>query len=172
LLIGYLQAFWTEGSKYLKAATLTRGEPLGTTYVKLHRDDIRLHVEPFEGFAGITMQDLSPALIQDWQLWLADRNVTLPKRKADDKERTVERTLSGARINKIMQTISVSVNFLLERGELQNDPFKRIKIAKEKAVISAIWEKETKGTGLFMVAVKSKDGLTVAEQMKEKIGML
>ncbi|GHV37299.1 site-specific integrase [Spirochaetia bacterium] len=131
-LVGYLQAFWTEGSKYLKAAALMRGEPLGATYVKLHRDNIRLHVESFEGFEGITMQDLTPALVQDWQLWLADRKVTLPKRKADDKERTVERTLSGARINKIMQTLSVPVNFLLERGELQHDPFKRIKIAKEK----------------------------------------
>ncbi|GHV92793.1 hypothetical protein AGMMS50268_32960 [Spirochaetia bacterium] len=131
-LIGYLQAFWGEESKYLKAAELARGEPLGATYVKLHQDDIRLHIEPFEGFAGISMQDLTPGLIQDWQLWLADRKVTLKKRRSDDAVRIGEKTLSGARINKIIQALSIPVNFLFERGELQHDPFKGIKSAKEK----------------------------------------
>jgi type III restriction enzyme len=40
---------------------------------------------------------------------------------------------------------------------------------KEKALIGAIWEKVSNGRGLFMVAVQSKDGLSVAEQIKAKI---
>jgi type III restriction enzyme len=40
---------------------------------------------------------------------------------------------------------------------------------KEKALIGAIWEKVSNGKGLFMVAVKSKDGSSVAEQIKAKI---
>jgi hypothetical protein len=103
LLVDYLRDFWGEGSKYLKDAKPARGDPLGTTYVKLHIDDIRRHIEPFEGFAGITIQDLTPALVQDWQLWLADRKVTLMKRKTDSTARAGEKTLSSGRINKIMR---------------------------------------------------------------------
>jgi type III restriction enzyme len=40
---------------------------------------------------------------------------------------------------------------------------------REKAMIGAIWEKETNGRRIFMIAINSKDGLTVAEQIKEKI---
>ncbi|MDR3342987.1 MAG: hypothetical protein LBT14_09435, partial [Treponema sp.] len=40
---------------------------------------------------------------------------------------------------------------------------------KEKALIGAVWEKVSNGKGLFMVAVKSKDGLNVAGQIKAKI---
>jgi type III restriction enzyme len=43
---------------------------------------------------------------------------------------------------------------------------------KEKALIGEIWEKQTNGKGLFMVAVKSKDGLNVTEQIKAKVGKL
>jgi type III restriction enzyme len=40
---------------------------------------------------------------------------------------------------------------------------------KEKALIGEIWEKHTKGQGLFLLAVHSKNGKTVADQIKEKI---
>jgi type III restriction enzyme len=41
---------------------------------------------------------------------------------------------------------------------------------KEKTLIGELWEKHTKGKGLFLLAVKNKDGKDVAEQIKEKIG--
>jgi type III restriction enzyme len=41
---------------------------------------------------------------------------------------------------------------------------------KEKANIGAIWEKASKGKGLFLLAVKSQNGKTVAEQIRKKIG--
>jgi type III restriction enzyme len=39
----------------------------------------------------------------------------------------------------------------------------------EKTLIGELWEKHTKGKGLFLLAVKNKDGKSVAEQIKEKI---
>jgi type III restriction enzyme len=43
---------------------------------------------------------------------------------------------------------------------------------KEKEAIGLIWEKESKGQGLFLLAVKSKDGKTVEQQIKEKINKI
>jgi type III restriction enzyme len=40
---------------------------------------------------------------------------------------------------------------------------------KEKALIGEIWEKQSKSKGLFMIAVKDKDGKNVEQQIKEKI---
>ena len=40
---------------------------------------------------------------------------------------------------------------------------------QEKALIGELWEKHTKGKGLFLLAVKNKDGKDVAEQIKAKI---
>jgi len=41
---------------------------------------------------------------------------------------------------------------------------------KEKAIIGEIWEKQSKGKGLFLLAVKNKDGKDIEQQIKEKIG--
>jgi len=43
---------------------------------------------------------------------------------------------------------------------------------KEKRMIGELWEKQSEGRGLFMIAEKSKDGLNVAEQIRKKIGEL
>ncbi|MDR0447492.1 MAG: hypothetical protein LBH07_02365 [Treponema sp.] len=40
---------------------------------------------------------------------------------------------------------------------------------KEKTLIGELWEKHMKGKGLFLLAVKNKDGKTVAEQIQAKI---
>jgi type III restriction enzyme len=39
---------------------------------------------------------------------------------------------------------------------------------QEKTLIGELWEKHTKGKGLFLLAVKNKNGKSVAEQIKEK----
>jgi hypothetical protein len=46
------------------------------------------------------------------------------------------------------------------------------KDTKEKRLIGELWEKHTKGKGLFMIAEKSRDGLNATEQIKIKIGAL
>jgi type III restriction enzyme len=43
---------------------------------------------------------------------------------------------------------------------------------KEKRMIGERWEKLSGGKGLFMIAEKTKDGLTAKEQIKKKIGVL
>jgi type III restriction enzyme len=43
---------------------------------------------------------------------------------------------------------------------------------KEKALIGEIWEKQSKGRGLFLLAVKDKDGKNVEQQIKEKMGTI
>jgi len=43
---------------------------------------------------------------------------------------------------------------------------------KEKLMIGEIWERRAVGRNLFMIAEKSKAGLSVAEQIKRKIGVL
>ncbi|MDR0552157.1 MAG: DEAD/DEAH box helicase family protein [Spirochaetaceae bacterium] len=43
---------------------------------------------------------------------------------------------------------------------------------KEKALIGNIWEKESHGKILFIMCVKSKNGFSVAEQIKEKIAKI
>ena len=40
---------------------------------------------------------------------------------------------------------------------------------KEKDLIGQLWEKHTKGKGLFLIALKIKDGKDVMEQIKEKM---
>jgi hypothetical protein len=42
-------------------------------------------------------------------------------------------------------------------------------LTKEKALIGKIWEKQSDKKGLFLLAVKDKDGKTVDKQIKEKI---
>jgi type III restriction enzyme len=40
---------------------------------------------------------------------------------------------------------------------------------KEKETIGLIWEKQSKGKALFLLAVKNKDGKTIEQQIKDKI---
>ncbi|MCL1927305.1 MAG: DEAD/DEAH box helicase family protein [Treponema sp.] len=40
---------------------------------------------------------------------------------------------------------------------------------KEKALIGELWEKHTKGKGLFLITLENKNGKNAAEQIKEKI---
>jgi type III restriction enzyme len=63
---------------------------------------------------------------------------------------------------------------MLEDGRLLVIEYKGAYLAdsqdtKEKTFIGELWEKYTKGKGLFLLAVKNKDGHTVAEQIKVKL---
>jgi type III restriction enzyme len=46
------------------------------------------------------------------------------------------------------------------------------KDTKEKQMIGELWEKQTDGKGLFIIAEKSKDGLAMDELIRKKIGVL
>ncbi|MDR2193905.1 MAG: hypothetical protein LBP19_05480 [Treponema sp.] len=53
--------------------------------------------------------------------------------------------------------------------EYKGEPYATNQDSKEKAVTGEIWEQLSQGKGLFLLAVKTKDGATVAEQIKDKI---
>ena len=40
---------------------------------------------------------------------------------------------------------------------------------KEKALIGGLWEKHSKGKGLFLIVLENKNGKNVGDQIKEKI---
>jgi type III restriction enzyme len=52
------------------------------------------------------------------------------------------------------------------KGELTSG----LKDTKEKKMIGELWERHTKGRGLFLIAVKNYEGLDVREQILQKIG--
>jgi hypothetical protein len=42
-------------------------------------------------------------------------------------------------------------------------------VAKEKNMIGELWEKQSKGKGLFLIVEKSKNGINTEKQIKTKI---
>jgi hypothetical protein len=95
---------------------------LSNGYINHHYDDIRLHVETFEGFKGLILRELTPALMRDWRTWAAEKG------------------LKGGRINKVMQAMTIPVHYAKSRGEIEKDPFEGIKSApeavKEKGILT------------------------------------
>jgi integrase len=118
----YVADFWKDDSPYVREYAAVKNKPLAAAYVKLHREDVRRHIEPFPGFRGITIYTLTPGIIRDWMRWAAEKG------------------LAGGRINKVMQAMSVAVRHAVFRGELEKDPFRNIRGApdtrKEKGVLT------------------------------------
>jgi len=112
-LVRYLKDFWTPDSPYVREAALVKKRPLSAFYVKMNREDVRLHVETFAPFTGITSRKLTPALIRDWMVWMAGKG------------------LSGSRINHVIQGMRVAVRYAVAREELDRDPFRNIGKAAE-----------------------------------------
>jgi integrase len=118
----YVADFWKDDSPYVREYAAVKKKPLAAAYVRLHRDDVRRHIEPFPGFRGLTLYTLTPGIIRDWMRWAA------------------EKSLAGGRINKVMQAMSVAVRHAVSRGEIERDPFRNIReapdIRKEKGVLN------------------------------------
>jgi integrase len=119
----YVADFWRDDSPYVREYAVVKKRPLAAAYVKLHRDDVSRHIEPFPGFRGITLYSLTSGVIRDWMRWAAEKG------------------LAGGRVNKIMQAMSVAVRHAVARGELEKDPFKNIRgapdLRKEKGVLTS-----------------------------------
>jgi integrase len=113
LFIPYVGDFWRFDSPYIRECTLIKKKPLSTVYVRTNIDNIRLHIEPFPGFRGVTLRELTAGLIRDWQTWAAAQG------------------LSGRRINSVLSTMRVAVHYAVSREELDHDPFQNIGEAKE-----------------------------------------
>ncbi|KAA6303194.1 MAG: hypothetical protein EZS26_000797 [Candidatus Ordinivivax streblomastigis] len=53
--------------------------------------------------------------------------------------------------------------------EYKGAQFRGTSDVNEKELIGALWEKHTQGKGIFLMAWKTEQGLTTAEQIKKKI---
>jgi hypothetical protein len=121
-LLQYLADFWKDSSPYVRECAQVKKKPLSARYLRGHRDDTRLHLEPFPGFQGIILRQLTPGLIRDWMTWAAERG------------------LKGGRINKVMEAMRGAVKYAFQREKISRDPFRNIGKApdtrEEKGVLT------------------------------------
>jgi integrase len=113
-LIQYIAGFWTPDSPYVRECSQVKKKPLSAGYIKLHHEDVKRHIEPFPGFQGVTLQNLTAGMIRDWITW------------------AVEKGMSGRRINTVLQSMRIAVRYAVIREELDRDPFKNIGEAEEQ----------------------------------------
>jgi integrase len=112
-LLQYVAEFWSPDSPYVREHIQVKKKPLSTAYVRIHHEDVRRHLEPFPGFRGITLQTLTPGIIQDWMTWAAERG------------------MNGRRINQVIEAMRIAVKYAVQREELEKDPFRNIGKAME-----------------------------------------
>jgi integrase len=136
-LVEYLSDFWTAESEYAKFKRDVKLDPLTPEYIKNNFNDVRRHVQPFEGFEGVTVGSLSKATLKKWLIWLAGRRKTRTK-----KDGTIidEGQITGRRANTIIQSVRVAVRWAVDNEEIENDPFHKLgevtEVNKEKGVLT------------------------------------
>jgi len=122
LFVDYCESFWTPDSPYVREKALLQKRPLSSYYVKMSHDDIKRHVRPYPAFTGLILCDLKSGMIRDWMVWAAGKGV------------------GPRRINACLQAMRVPWRYLMDREEIDRDPFLRIKPAhfevKEKGVLT------------------------------------
>jgi integrase len=122
-LIAYLSNFWTDTSEYANFKRDVEKNPLTPYYIKMNHDDVRRHVEPFEGFSGVTVGSLSKAILKKWLIWLAGRKT---QRRKKDGTISEGKTLSGRRANAILQGVRVAIRWAVDNEEIPTDPFRKL----------------------------------------------
>ncbi len=113
LFLDYVKAFWTPESPYVRDRALVAKKPLSFAYVQNNHDDVTRHLQPFPGFKGLPLKDLTPGRIQDWMRW------------------AVEQGLSARRINTVLQAMRIPVRYAVRREEITRDPFAKVGEATE-----------------------------------------
>lgn len=113
LFVDYVESFWTPESPYVKERALITHKPLSSYYIKMNHDDVARHIRAFNGFKGLKLDQLRSGHIRDWMTWVAEAG------------------LGPRRINSILSAMRVAVRYIVEREEIDRDPFLRIKEAAE-----------------------------------------
>jgi integrase len=113
-MVQYLKSFWSGESPYFRESEKVYKRRLSAYYAKSHQDTIRIHIEKYHPFNDIGIERVTPGLIRDFMLWMAERGV------------------SGSRINRVLQTIRVPLRYAIERDEARVDPFTKVKPAREE----------------------------------------
>jgi len=136
-VIQYLQNFWTETSEYANFKRDVEKKPLTPYYIQMNHDDVRRHVEPFPGFAGVTVGSLSKAILKKWLIWLASRKT---QRRKKSGELIEGNTLSSRRANSVLQSVRVAIRWAVDNEEIPSDPFRKLgevtEIIREKGVLT------------------------------------
>lgn len=124
LFLDYVASFWTPESPYVKEKALVAKRPLADYYVSMNHDDVKRHLEPFDGFRGILLRELTTGDVLDWQAW------------------AVKKGLKARRINAITSSMRVAVRYAVRRGNLDRDPFRGVGEAletpREKGILSPV----------------------------------
>jgi integrase len=113
-MLQYLKAFWTEDSPYFRESEKVYKRRLSAYYAKSHQDTVRLYIEKYKPFNGIGIEKVTPGLVRDFMLWMAEQGA------------------SGSRINRVLQTVRVPLRYAIERDEVRVDPFTKVKPAHEE----------------------------------------
>jgi hypothetical protein len=107
----------------------------------MNHEDIRRHVEPFPGFpgfSGVTVENLNKATLKKWLIWLARRKIIC--RKKDGTAVEGEATITGRRVNIVIQAVCVAIRWAVDNEEIQTDPFRKLGevsgTKKEKGVLT------------------------------------
>jgi integrase len=108
-LLPFLFAFWNAKHPYFEEMEITRSRKPSAKYIRTNADILRLHVEPFAPFQGITVNAVKAPLLRDWVLYLAHKGA------------------SKSLIKSCRQTISVPLSYLVTREELEYNPMERVK---------------------------------------------
>ena len=120
--VEYCESFWKPDSPYVRERALLYKRPLSAYYITMSGRDIKNHVKPYPGFKGLVIGDLKSGIIRDWMVWAAGKG------------------LGPRRINASLQAIRIPWRYLMDREEIDRDPFLRIKPAhfevKEKGVLT------------------------------------
>ncbi|MDR2589153.1 MAG: hypothetical protein LBC67_06975 [Spirochaetales bacterium] len=106
LFLDYIKGFWAPDSPYVQERALVNKKPHSAFYLRFNADNIRLHIEPFDGFAGVTRAGLTSGHLRDWKLWAAKKG------------------FSGRLINVCLQAMRVPIRYAFDREEIERDPFK------------------------------------------------
>ena len=134
--VDYCESFWMQDSPYVKERALLYKRPLSKYYVIMSNRDIRNHVKPYPQFKNLSLHDLKSGMIRDWMVWAASKG------------------LGPRRINACLQAMRIPWRYLMDREEIDRDPFLRIKPAhfevKEKGIL-------TPAEVISLIAAKHED---------------
>jgi len=130
LFTQYLLGFWTPESNYAKYKSGVKKRPLSAYYITMNHDDVNRHIEPFLGFKGIKLGEVSRKLIKEWLIWMSSRKV---QRKRKDGTISEGNCLSGRRINAILQGMRVAVRWAVDNEDISVDPFRKLDEAAEES---------------------------------------
>jgi integrase len=133
--VQYLLNFWTPEGDYALYKSGVKKRPLSAYYIQMNHADVRRHIAPFPGFQNITLEGLNRKLLKGWLIWMAGKKVVHKRKDGTIAERD---SISGRRINSILQGMRVAVRWAVDNEDLSVDPFRKLDEAAEETIEKGI----------------------------------